>query len=68
MLKWSNLTTIHTAKLQLISIVGLTKIATESKSELECLDSGNFFSRFYIYFYTDGCAQVPTKHSQTKLQ
>lgn len=60
--------TIHTAKLQLISSVGLTKITTESKSELECLDSGNFFSRFYIHFYVDGCAQVPTKHSQSKLQ
>lgn len=35
--------TIHTAKLQLISSVGLTKITTESKSELGCLDSGNFF-------------------------
>lgn len=42
--------TIHTAKLQLISSVGLTKITTESKSELECLDSGNFFPDFTFIF------------------
>lgn len=63
MLKWSNLTTIHTAKLQLISIVGLTKIATESKSELERLDSGNIFPDFtFIFTRTDAPKSPQNTH------